>query len=89
MLSRAGSGARPSGSDQGSQRYRAPSPTMAIPGRAGNGPGIMLSRTRVNSKRGTREPNRSSDDDFPRAVVTSPPTGGSGSLVRRLPRPLR
>jgi hypothetical protein len=28
---------------------------------------------------GTQEPNQSSDDDFPRAVVTSPPIGGSGS----------
>ena len=27
---------------------------------------------------GTREPSRSSDDEFPRAVVSSPLTGGSG-----------
>jgi len=27
---------------------------------------------------GTQEPIRSSDDDFPRAVITSPPAGGSG-----------
>ena len=36
----------PVGSDQGGHRYRAPSPTRAVPGRAGHGPGIMLSRTR-------------------------------------------
>jgi len=28
---------------------------------------------------GTQEPSWSSDDDFPRTVVTSPPAGGSGS----------
>jgi hypothetical protein len=29
---------------------------------------------------GTQEPSRSSDDDFPRGVATSPPIGGSGSV---------
>jgi hypothetical protein len=28
---------------------------------------------------GSQEPSRSSDDDFARAVVTSPPASGSGS----------
>jgi hypothetical protein len=28
---------------------------------------------------GTQGPSQSPDDDFPSAVVTSPPTGGSGS----------
>jgi hypothetical protein len=41
-------------------------------------PGIMRPRTRYH-ERGTREPGRPFDDDFPRAVVTSPPAGGSGS----------
>jgi hypothetical protein len=35
-----------------------------------------LARVNMSS---TQEPSRSSDDDFPRAVVTSTPTGGSGS----------
>jgi hypothetical protein len=37
---------------------------------------------------GTQEPSRSSDDDFPRAVVTSPPTHRRLRVrVRRLSRP--
>jgi hypothetical protein len=37
----------------------------------------LCALARVNMS-GSREPSRSSDDDFPCAVVTSPPTGGSG-----------
>ena len=43
------------------------------------GPGIMRPRTRYDD-RGTREPNRLSDDDFHSVVVTSPLAGGSGSV---------
>ena len=38
----------------------------------------LCALARVNIS-GTQEPSRSSDDGFPRAVVTSPPAGGSGS----------
>src|SRR5215813_7988793 len=41
----------------------------------------LCALARVNIT-GGREPSRSSDDDFPRAGVTSPPTGRSGSCNR-------
>ena len=37
----------------------------------------LCALARVNMS-GSREPSRSSDDDFPRGMVTSPPVGGSG-----------
>lgn len=39
-------------------------------------PRELCALARVNMS-GSREPSRSSDGDIPRAVVTSPPTGGS------------
>ena len=38
----------------------------------------LCALARVNMN-GTQEPSRSSDDGLPRAVVVSPPAGGSGS----------
>jgi hypothetical protein len=76
----------PVGSDPGSHRYRAPSPTRAVPGRAGNGPGITRPRTRYPD-RGTREPNRSSDDDLPPCRGHQPARRRLRVRVRCLPWP--
>jgi hypothetical protein len=59
----------------------APPPAQPLPvQQAGAGQVRELCAAAGVNISGTREPNRSSDDDFPRAVVTSPPTGGSGSV---------
>jgi hypothetical protein len=74
----------PVGSDQGSHRCRAPSPTLVVPGRASNGPGIMRRRMRCHQLvPGDRTVRLTTT--FPSVVVTSPSVGGSGFRVRRLP----
>ena len=55
--------------------------TVAIEDMHHSASGELCALARVNMS-GSREPSRSSNDDFPGASETSPPTGGSGSCER-------